>query len=198
MKYTLPTSTGNFTLTMKALKRPLDSDHTPVKYVLTDPIGLILFEGRDFKTPDYKNPTSKKNAAELIGFLTLALGDTDSEWFDSYTPAQMEFCQSFAYEELSLYSDPTEWTTPVIIRMDTDGAPVAIFPTLPGTSDPYTFTAYSHIGQHSAACIEWYYTTRPASLEQAAPLLKELESLGYNLKVYKKFLQSFDKIRRSH
>lgn len=51
----------------------------------------------------------------------------------------------------------------------------ALFPTLPGTNDPWTCTCYQHVGQHSSAdlrgCIN---SSRPAKLAEYEDLLREL------------------------
>lgn len=70
---------------------------------------------------------------------------------------------------------------PVIFRADRagdfKGDVTAVFPTLPGTSDPYTATCYAHVGQHSACSPEWYRTTRPATQKESADLLAELRGI---------------------
>jgi hypothetical protein len=68
-----------------------------------------------------------------------------------------------------------------------DGAAFALFPTIPGTLDPTTCSCYQHIGQHCAA----YYagcilTSRPATDAEAADLLAELRTIGYNPMVVKR------------
>lgn len=44
-------------------------------------------------------------------------------------------------------------------------------------------TAYSHIGQHSAVCDEYVKESTPATEEEREDLIKELESIGYNLEI---------------
>ena len=46
-----------------------------------------------------------------------------------------------------------------------------------------TNLSYSHIGQHSACSIEYAIESRPATKDEYSPLLKELNVIGYNLKV---------------
>ena len=55
---------------------------------------------------------------------------------------------------------------------DFKGAVTAIFPDDPTVAG--WLSAYSHVGQHSMACPAWYRTTRPATLDEYAPLLAEL------------------------
>jgi hypothetical protein len=40
---------------------------------------------------------------------------------------------------------------------------------------------YAHIGQHGAGSNEWFEQQQPATLEQYAPLLAELQSIGYEV-----------------
>lgn len=70
---------------------------------------------------------------------------------------------------------------PVIFRADRSGdfkgAVTAVFPTLPGTSDPWTATCYAHVGQHGTCSRGWYSTTRAATEDESADLLAELRSI---------------------
>lgn len=88
---------------------------------------------------------------------------------------------------------------PVIFRAvksgEHKGTVDAFFPTLPGTNDPWTCEAYSHIGQHCTASRDFYRDTRPATPQEVAPLKKELESLGYVLDVCKRWTPAFDEYR---
>ena len=91
--------------------------------------------------------------------------------------------------------------TLVIFKMEpgykTD-APVAFFPEEPFDSSPYKCTGYAHIGQHSSACTSYAANLKPATPEQYAPLLKELERIGYeNLKPVRKFLRSHLETRKA-
>ena len=63
----------------------------------------ILFGGNDsYASPMINNPIGIKSAMSLLGFLTLKEGDTDKEYFDNYSPSQLEFSQSYDCEELQL------------------------------------------------------------------------------------------------
>lgn len=61
------------------------------------------------------------------------------------------------------------------------GEVLALFPELPACPDGYHCQSYQHTGQHGAAdpqhCIA---ATRPATLEEAAPLIRELESAPFH------------------
>ena len=90
--------------------------------------------------------------------------------------------------------------TPVIFRLERAGetwTPVAFFPTLPGTNDPWTCEIYAHLGQHGSASRDYYSKTCPITLEDAEPLKKELESIGYDLDVYKRWTPAHDIARFS-
>lgn len=57
-------------------------------------------------------------------------------------------------------------------------------------------TCYSHIGQHSTCIWNINNYSKSASIEQYSDLKKELENLGYNLKVikrrsHKKYLKNY-------
>jgi hypothetical protein len=84
-------------------------------------------------------------------------------------------------------------STPVIFRKFKDNnSIVALFPTLPGTRDPYTCDSYMHIGQHGTASPDIIYTTSLATLEEYGDLLSELKSIGYDdLIIRKKFTYAY-------
>ena len=89
---------------------------------------------------------------------------------------------------------------PVVFRTFREGGDVfALFPTVLGTSDPYTCTCYQHVGQHGAAdpwgCVR---ASRPATKKEATTLLRELRSLGYdNLKVLARIPRNALALRRA-
>lgn len=56
----------------------------------------VLFEGSDFRPSPLHADDSDATVAALLGFLTLRPGDTDREYFEDYTPAQLEFCAQHA------------------------------------------------------------------------------------------------------
>lgn len=101
---------------------------------------------------------------------------------------------------------------PVIFRADwnsREGGAVhitAVFPTLPGNSDPRTATCYAHIGQHSACSPEWYRSTqRPATPEEYSDLLRELRGIyerdddsdAVRLVIAKRWTRQHDDARRA-
>lgn len=89
--------------------------------------------------------------------------------------------------------NPDKHSTPVIFRVErnTGRELTAVFPTLPADYNGAYMTCYAHVGQHSACSFDWYGKTRPAKPHEYAALAKELESLGYRLKV-------FQRINRNH
>ena len=72
----------------------------------------------------------------------------------------------------------------VIFRVDREGQVFALMPGLAGTLDPRTCTSYQHVGQHSSAdlasCLR---RSRAATAEEAGPLLRELQRIGYVVNV---------------
>lgn len=65
----------------------------------------VIFDGQDFSTPSYW--TYGEAAHGVLGFLTLQDGDTDSEFFDSYTPEQLAWRDEHAMH-LSIYAAEPE------------------------------------------------------------------------------------------
>jgi len=82
-------------------------------------------------------------------------------------------------------SHKTSVSTPVIFRMFI-GECIAFFPTEPGTNNPNTCANYTHVGQHGAG-EAGVAGTLPATSDQYAQVLKELQSIGYNLRIVKRF-----------
>ena len=44
---------------------------------------------------------------------------------------------------------------------------------------------YAHVGQHSICSIDWVKEQKPATKKQYEPLLKELQSIGYEAEIIK-------------
>lgn len=78
-------------------------------YRFTGKDGLVLFQGDDFGCSPMAAIDSDDCLRSLLGFLTLRPGDTDDEYFDSYTPSQLKWAEECA-EELSLWAmeDPED------------------------------------------------------------------------------------------
>jgi hypothetical protein len=74
-----------------------------VCYALTQD-GEIIFEGDDlYPSPMVQDHLSVECIMHLLSFLTLRPGDTDAEYFDEYTQAQLDWIESDACEELGLW-----------------------------------------------------------------------------------------------
>ena len=69
-----------------------------------DPDGKLLFSGTDFCCAPAFAVDSDDAIRSLLGFLTLKPGDTDDEYFQDYTPAQLAFTESSDCEELSMWA----------------------------------------------------------------------------------------------
>ncbi len=95
-----------FTLLMWDENLPSHDGKTRITYQLWQvktgtPCKALLFEGNDFRCSPLDGIDSDDCVKILMGFLTLRPGDTDREYFQNYTPAQLEYCSQFA-ESLSL------------------------------------------------------------------------------------------------
>ncbi len=88
--------------------------------------------------------------------------------------------------------------TPVVFRMH-EGEVLAIFPTIPGSSDLNgTCLSYAHIGQHSACDINLGTRSRLATRKEYMPLKKELQGIGYRLHVVKRIAAAHHQERINH
>lgn len=79
--------------------------------------------------------------------------------------------------------------TKVIFRKFKKGGDIiALFPETPGTNKWHADCgSYMHIGQHGAASIDLASITRKAEPHEIEPLKRELEGIGYNLKIVTRF-----------
>ena len=93
---------NGYTLTVEESNN-IRNGKVEVEYSLTSPSGEVIFNGSDFYASPLHSATGKESAGSLLSFLTLRPGDTDSEYFDKYTPRQWEFVENEA-EELSLWA----------------------------------------------------------------------------------------------
>lgn len=92
--------------------------------------------------------------------------------------------------------------TPVVFRVERSGqfkgSVTAVFPILPADRFGMKMTCYAHVGQHHTCSLAWYYTTRLAKTEEYVDLMRELESIGYRLKVYQKITSKMrDELKRN-
>jgi len=56
----------------------------------------VIFLGSDFAGSPLHADDSDQTIAALLSFLTLRPGDTDREYFDKYTPEQLQFASEHA------------------------------------------------------------------------------------------------------
>jgi len=75
------------------------SDRAQYRYRLEES-GKVIFEGDSFGPAPHVDPYSRDSVMHLLTFLTLRKGDTDNEYFDNYTPAQLDWIESDTCEEL--------------------------------------------------------------------------------------------------
>lgn len=79
-------------------------------------------------------------------------------------------------------------TVDVIFRV-TKGwpEPTAIFPGIPGDSSRYNCMVYKRLGQHGTGTLgDMIRNSRPATPEEYAPLARELERIGYKLRIVRR------------
>ena len=65
--------------------------------------GEVIFSGEDFCCSPLHAIDSNECLRSLMTFITLRPGDTDKEYFENYTPEQMEFAENEA-EYLSMWA----------------------------------------------------------------------------------------------
>lgn len=75
-----------------------------IGYRFWDASGALLWDAEDFACSPMHAIDSDDCLRGILGFLTLRIGDTDPEYFESYTPDQMAWSQSSDCEYLSLYA----------------------------------------------------------------------------------------------
>lgn len=98
-----------FTLTMRDAGTTDSRGVTTIAYTLTmrepgSKRASVLFNAADYHGSPMHADDSDDNVRGLMGFLTLRPGDTDAEYFESYTPEQRAYCESYA-ESLSCEVD---------------------------------------------------------------------------------------------
>lgn len=101
---------GGFRLDLWDTGRTDRLGKTVLRYTLFDGDwkgGRIIFEGEDFTCSPLHAIDSDATVAAVLGFLSLQCGDTDAEYFDSYTPAQLAWRDERA-EELAMHAHDLE------------------------------------------------------------------------------------------
>lgn len=84
--------------------------------------------------------------------------------------------------------------TKVIFRKFKDGDIIALFPELPGDNKVSNCMSYMRIGQHGSKDANTY-TTKPAKPEEYQALYKELQAIGYRLKIVSRISYEMDQKR---
>lgn len=88
---------------------------------------------------------------------------------------------------LATFKNGRQVTTPkptiVVFRTYRDGSgTIALMPDEPFDVAGRLVTSYMHVGQHAGADYQGVISqTRPATSEECLPLLRELQSIGYNV-----------------
>lgn len=75
--------------------------------------GEATFKGADFHCSPMYPIDSDDALRSLLGFLTLRPGDTDSEYFEDYTAAQLEFAETYGEELACIYAEPEDSEEPI-------------------------------------------------------------------------------------
>jgi hypothetical protein len=98
------------------------------------------------------------------------------------------FSTTFSQERVLIMEQKNDETVVVFRVWNRGGDVIALFPELPGSSDPSTCLCYECAGQHGHADTSIVRScTRAASEAEYAPLKRELEMLGYSLQVQTRF-----------
>lgn len=100
-----------------SLARSGDRSRESLAYELWHEGAGPVFYGADFHTPGCVD--SDEAVAALLSFLSLRPGDTDREYFDSYSPEQLEWAQEHG-EELSAIAHDLErgnWHNPAVAAL---------------------------------------------------------------------------------
>lgn len=106
-----------------------------------------------------------------------------------------EFCANPAFGEAC---DVEDWVAEVLPpdrivfrkywnKWSKAWTPIAFLPDV--EANPGNIMSYEHMGQHGEASMDYYWSTKPCEPELYAPLLKELESIGYRPRVMKKIMR---------
>jgi len=81
----------------------------------------------------------------------------------------------------------TEQPTRMIFRTFKDGEVIALMPEIPHDRMGYYCQSYMHVGQHGAASTGLIAAhTKPSTLEERRPLMRELVSIGYIIELRKR------------
>ena len=84
-----------------------------------------------------------------------------------------------------------EFKTKVIFRKFKEGDIIAMFPEVVANMNKAVCESYKHVGQHGACSIFISSFTKQATPEEYNDLKCELESIGYNLDIKKRYNQKY-------
>lgn len=85
----------------------------------------------------------------------------------------------------------------VVFRKWKDGNVIALFPELPADLSGNHCDAYEHVGQHGGADYHGVIQqTKPCSVDDAADLINELGTIGYELKPIRRVSRVHHETRR--
>ena len=79
--------------------------------------------------------------------------------------------------------------TLTIFRKFKEGDIIALFPEIKWDRQGLFCSSYMHIGQHGSADYGIIRITKPATPEEYSDLKAELESIGYTLKIRRKWIR---------
>ena len=96
---------GKYKLLLWDTGRHRQPNHSALGYAFYELPEVPLFIGEDFGCPSNTPIDSDECLRSLLGFLTLRPGDTDPEYFEEYSPDQLDFCATEAEELAYLYAD---------------------------------------------------------------------------------------------
>lgn len=91
---------AGFTLTVWDTHRIDGMGKAILGYRLSDR-GVLIFQGEDFHSSPMHAIDSLNVVEAILSFLTLKQGDVESEYFDEYTPTQLEWSRGSRCEELN-------------------------------------------------------------------------------------------------
>lgn len=97
---------GRFRLELRDTGRRDWRGQSKLAYRFTDG-GKVIFEGDDFAGSPMHADDSDETVAALLSFLSLLPGDTDPDYFDRYSPAQLDWARANG-EELGLLASEME------------------------------------------------------------------------------------------
>ena len=97
---------GRFELDLFATNQTDWRGQSRLAYTFRDG-GKVIFEGQDFAGSPLHADDSSATVAALLSFLSLRPGDTDREYFERYTPEQLEWARANG-EELSMLAHEIE------------------------------------------------------------------------------------------